>query len=130
MTWRRLAVAWTVLIVAACLVPGDRVPEVELRLLSPDKVVHVGMFFLFGWLWMRATPPAAPASWPRTGAVVAGGVALAVAIEVAQDVLPINRFGDPYDAVADLAGLALGVGLGLWQRRSAGRGGAGAEQLS
>ena len=108
---RRLAIGWTVLIVAACLVPGDQVPEVELRLFSPDKVVHVVMFLLFGWLWMRAAPE-------RTARVVGGGVALAFAIEVWQAVLPINRFGDPYDVLADLVGLALGVGFGLWWRRT------------
>ena len=119
---RRLAIAWTVLIVAACTVPGNQVPEVELRLVSPDKLVHVGMFLLFGWLWVRAAPS-------RAGAVVAGGVALAVGIEVWQAALPINRFGDPYDVVADLVGLAIGVALGLWLQRSSRRGGAGAEQL-
>ena len=124
---RGLAIGWTVLIVAACLVPGDQVPEVELRLLSPDKVVHVVLFLVFGWLWMRAAPRASPSARFRTGAVVAGGVALALAIEVAQSVLPINRLGDPYDVAADLAGLALGVGLVVWdRRRAAGR----TEQLS
>ena len=109
---RRLAVLWTVAVAAACLVPGDRVPEVEFRLLSPDKVVHVVMFLGFGWLWLRAAPG-------RVRAVVGGGVAFALAIEVWQSVLPIGRFGDPYDVVADLAGLAGGVALGLWHRRTA-----------
>ena len=108
---RRLAVVWTVLIVAACTVPGDQVPEVELRLISPDKAVHVAMFLGFGWLWIRAGA--------RTRAVVAGGVALAFGIEAWQAVLPIGRFADPYDVVADLVGLAGGVAGGLWHRARA-----------
>ena len=114
---RRLAVAWTVLIAVACLIPGDRVPDVELRLLAPDKVVHVVMFLGFGALWMRVAD--------RPLAVAVSGVAFALAIEVWQTVLPIGRLGDPYDVVADLAGLAAGIGVGLWQRRAATAGGAG-----
>ncbi|MDT0632994.1 VanZ family protein [Rubrivirga litoralis] len=118
MTTRRLAVVWTVLIVVACTIPGNQVPDVELRLVSPDKVVHVLMFLGLAWLWLRAGS--------RTWAVVAGGAAFALAIEVWQTVLPIGRFGDPYDVLADLVGLAAGVALGLWSRRTAasGRGGA------
>lgn len=107
---RRLAIAWTVLIAVACTIPGNQVPDLELRLFSPDKIVHVLMFLGFGALWMRAAPD-------RPGAVVAGGVAFALAIEVWQTVLPIGRFGDPYDALADFVGLAIGVALGLWRRR-------------
>ena len=108
---RRLAIAWTVAIAVACTVPGDQVPDVEFRLLSPDKVVHVVMFLGFGWLWVRAAPL-------RPRAVAVGGTGFALATEVWQTVLPIGRSGDPYDVVADLAGLAVGIVLGLWQRRA------------
>ena len=108
---RRPAVAWTVFVVVLCTIPGDQVPDLELRLFAPDKVVHVGLFLVFGWLWTR--------SGARTWAVAAGGVAFALGLEAWQAVLPIGRFADPYDVVADLVGLAGGVAFGLWRRRTA-----------
>ena len=112
MTPTARAVAWTVLIVVACLVPGSSLPGVTFVPFSVDKWVHVGMFVGFGALWLAACPG-------RTWAVVGWGLALAVAIEVWQGALPIGRSPDPFDALADAVGLALGVGLALAVRRAA-----------
>ena len=99
---RALAVAWSLAILAACSVPGEDLPDVDLPL-SPDKWVHVGLFIGFGWLWLRAGA--------RVGAVAVGGLAFAVGTEVWQSALPLGRSGDPLDALADAAGLALALGV-------------------
>lgn len=102
MTRRLPAVLWTLGVLASCLAPGVYVPDVPI--LSVDKLVHVGLFLVFGLLWLALYPA-------RRVAVVAWGLGLAVAIEVLQQTLPIGRSGEVFDAAADAVGLALAVGV-------------------
>lgn len=120
MTARTIAVAWTVFILVACLLPADELPNLESLPLSSDKWVHLLLFLGFGVSWMVAAPT-------RVRAITVGGILLALGTETGQRLLPINRSGDPYDALADLIGLAIGVGIGVWvasrrpEQRQAGR---------
>ena len=109
---RPLAILWTVAIVVACLVPGNELPEVTLLPFSPDKLVHLAMFLGFGGLWMAVDPR----HWLR---VAVAGAVLGIGIELVQGALPIGRSADPLDALADLVGLGLGIGLAAWTRRTA-----------
>lgn len=109
---RLLAIAWTLLILALCSIPGDSLPDSSI--LSFDKLGHFGMFAIFGWLWSRMTTPAG------TWWVLAGGIAFAVATEIYQGLLPFDRTPDPFDALADLIGLLTGIlTYRLWMRRQA-----------
>lgn len=103
---RTAAALWSLAILTACSVPGNGLPKLNLPL-SPDKWVHVGLFLVFGWLWLRAGA--------RAGAVLAWGVAFAAATEVWQGAVIPGRSGDPFDALADAAGLVLAVGLWRWR---------------
>lgn len=103
---RTLAALWSVAILAAISIPGDGLPRLDLPL-SPDKWVHVALFLVFGWLWLWAGV--------RAGAVLAWGVAFAVGTEVWQGAVVPGRSGDPFDALADAAGVALAVGLWQWR---------------
>lgn len=111
--YRWLAVLWTGGIIAACSIPAPSLSPIE-SALSADKAIHVGLFFVFGVLWMRALgPPSAemsPSHLRRKGLwlLVWGGL-FAVGTEVYQHLLPIQRMGDPYDALADGSGLLLAV---------------------
>lgn len=105
---RALAIAWSLAVLAAFSIPGDDLPQFG-PAFAPDKWVHVGLFAVLGALWLRAGA--------RPWAVFAGGVAFSVATEVWQTVLPIGRYGDPYDALADTAGLLLALGLAAYRQR-------------
>jgi len=106
--YRWLAVLWTVAVIVACSLPAASLSPVQ-PALSADKVIHFVLFAGFGLLWMRSfCPPAdATASDLRWyGAHVLGwGSLFAVGTEVYQHLLPLQRMGDPYDALADGGGL-------------------------
>ncbi len=112
MTPTRLAVLWTVTVLAACSFPAAEITPPEFLPLAADKWVHAGMFLVFGVLWMQAVPN-------RAWAVLAAGVAFGIGTELWQGLLPIGRFPDPLDAAADVVGLAIGVPLGGWIARHA-----------
>ncbi|MET0188963.1 MAG: VanZ family protein [Pseudonocardia sediminis] len=80
-----------------------------------DKVIHLLVFALL----------AATGRWAglRTGPLLAGLVLYAGVSEVLQSLLPIGRDGDVWDAVVDVTGAVLGVGLfaALTRRRPARR---------
>lgn len=113
--YRWAAALWTVGIIIGCSIPPSRLSTVE-PALSFDKVAHFGLFAVFAVLWLRGLcPPRLPPPWSRfrrqggimfvLGALFAGGT------ELYQQLLPMKRTGDPYDALADGAGLAVGIGI-------------------
>lgn len=117
--YRWLAVLWTVGIVAACSIPAASLTPLG-PALSADKTIHFGLFAVFGALWMRALDPPREGTALRQQAlwVLGGGLFLAVGTEVYQHVLPLQRLGDPYDALANGAGLLVSVaGYRLLVRR-------------
>ena len=81
---RWLALTWTLIILAGCLAPHDQIPT-ELVTWN-DKLEHIVLFIVFGFLWMRAGLQAVT--------VVMAGVFLGGLIEVLQYLLPINRSAD------------------------------------
>jgi len=103
-----LALGWTLAIVAGCSIPGDAFPQ--LTLLSQDKLLHLAAFAGFALLWARVFPDAG-------GRILLGGIALGLATEVYQHLMPIGRFFDPFDALADTVGLLLALGARhIWLR--------------
>ena len=110
-TGSRLAVwAWRAGFVAACLLqlygvyaPREAGPNVGIP--SADKIAH---FFLFGSVAFLGLKVRLPARW-LLGALVAN----AVISEVVQHYLLPQRDGNVFDAVADLAGVAVGAWLGF-----------------
>ena len=111
---RALAVLWTVLVVVGLLAPTASLPDLGVAT-TPDKLIHGALFTALGALWTLAFPD-------HVRAIVAAGLAFAVATEVGQGVLPVGRSPDLLDGLADVVGLALGVGVARWiaARRPAG----------
>lgn len=87
-------------------VPGAGVPGL-------DKVVHVGVFALTVWALGRVLAPRKrfPMGW-----VVIAAVLHALLIELVQALLLPERSPDGADLVADLAGVALGLGAWILER--------------
>ena len=94
------ALGWTLAIFVGCSIPGDGLPH---ALTSGDKLMHIGIFTLFGYLWRRV----GYSVW----SVLLAGLIYGLLIEIWQGLMPINRSFDPYDALADTVGTALGVAL-------------------
>ena len=106
---RLLAVLWTLALAVGFSLPSD-----ELPMLTPfgaDKVLHLVGFAAFAVLWLEAG-----ASRRR---VLIAGALFGILSEVYQHVMPIGRIFSPYDALADLVGLGLGVLLHARLRRAA-----------
>ncbi|MEW4571336.1 VanZ family protein [Tautonia sp. JC769] len=127
MTRRTLpAIIWTVMIVVICLAPaswlgsggGGDGPSLLDRLfgaifgpIPKDKVVHFGIFLVFGLLWHRAGV--------RVLVTLLGGVALAIATELGQSIPILERMTDLDDLIADVLGLfAAFVLVQLWKLRA------------
>jgi hypothetical protein len=108
--YRWLAVLWTGGIVAACSIPATSLSTLG-PALSADKAIHFGLFAIFGLLWMRALGPpgASPALRRRSLFLLGGGGLFAAGTEVYQHLMPLQRQGDPYDALANGAGLLAAV---------------------
>ncbi len=114
--YRILAAGWTLAILVAYSIPTTGLtPETALQV---DKAAHFVMFLGFGFLWMHALhrrPPDQPrkATSPvRAWSLIGLGAALSVLAEVYQAQLPY-RAAEPYDAAANVLGLAVAVG-GFW----------------
>lgn len=109
MAYKVLALLWAAAILALCSIPGSELPDVNV--LGIDKVGHFGMFFVGAFVWMRA--------WPRsTARVLAAGLVFSALTEVYQGVMPfLGRSPDPFDVVADAAGLVAGLLLWRWLHR-------------
>jgi hypothetical protein len=103
-----MAIGWTALLLAACLAPSRwlglrEVPFHDLGLFKLDKIVHATLFAGYAFCWIVGERGRG-----ATGRVLAVGLALAVLTELAQGLPFIRRDPDPFDALADVTGLAIG----------------------
>ena len=108
-----LAILWTLAILAACSLPGNELPNINLDLFEPDKIAHFVLFFFFGLLWLAATPE------NRKGSrvlIAVFGILYAILTEIYQSVMPLGRTADPMDSVANLIGLFTAMGSYSWLR--------------
>lgn len=105
MIWKRIAaIAWTLLIIVLCSVPGGSLPEV--RLFSADKLAHFGVFAILSWLWMISMTST---FHERSRRVIVLGLALAGLTEVYQGLFVVGREPEVLDFLANAAGLLAGV---------------------
>jgi len=99
------------------LTPSHRIPSDVL--FSYDKLLHLGAFTMWAMLAARAWKPLG-----RRQVMQIFGVALllTVATELAQETITVlRRSGEVGDAVADLLGVSLGLGLSHWWERGRAR---------
>lgn len=114
MTWRRiLLVLGAMAVVAQCYGLYSPSGPPSTPGLPLDKIGH-----LLGFAVPAALFVAARVDWR----IVAGLATLqAVASELVQGLLFVDRSGDVWDVMADLAGLGLGCGIGWFVQRRADR---------
>jgi VanZ family protein len=99
--WRVAAILVTLWILVLLLLPASSLPSTAVAV--PDKVAHGALFLLWAFTWRR--------SGLRPGHVVLLGLVLAMATEAGQGLLHLGRQAEVADAVADLVGVLLGLGL-------------------
>ena len=105
--WRIAFVAAVALQLYGVYAPREAGPHIGIPQI--DKVAHG---FLFAAVAFTGLKVGVPARW-LIGALVAN----AVVSEVVQHWLLPQRDGDPFDALADLAGVALGAWAASWANR-------------
>ncbi|MFT4061300.1 MAG: VanZ family protein [Edaphocola sp.] len=104
---RTLAILWTLLILAACLVPGREVPSVSFPLI--DKWVHFIIFAVFVFLWLGVFKWA---SAKTIFLITLSASALGYAVELLQGSgITSGRSYDPWDWLADSIGGILGASI-------------------
>lgn len=90
---------------------SPRVPAPLARV--SDKLEHAALYALFALAVWPFLPAAAPL--PRAGALLSGGLLVAVTMEAGQIHFP-QRTPDAHDVVADLAGLLAAAGPLAWRQ--------------
>lgn len=106
---------WTVMILIACLIPGNEVPDVHIPLI--DKWVHFIIFggFTFLWLCFLKQATAKNGLWMLALALILG-----YAVELLQGSgITTGRSYDLYDVLADGIGGLLGTIVFFAWRRAA-----------
>jgi len=105
-----IALVWSVLVLVSLVLPGSSVPQADL--LEYDKVVHALLFGVGVFLWLRV-PWSSPSA---RRVIVLGALLFAPVSELMQAMIGRGRAADPWDAVADVIGVVLGVGAWLFRR--------------
>jgi VanZ family protein len=95
-----MALAWTIIIFIGCSLPGNELPDLSS---GRDKWTHIAIFLPFGLLWRAAGRSNV---WVLIAGIVYGSL-----IEIWQGIMPIGRSCDLLDAVADAAGVVVGLAV-------------------
>jgi hypothetical protein len=115
-----LAAIWTALLLTACWLPQRNLPDGEIprsfaHIPHADKIVHTGLFGVFAVAWMRALRSERRRVW-----IALAGIALAITTELVQGIPAIHRDPSVLDALADVVGIAAGLGFyALWEGSTA-----------
>lgn len=110
--WLVAGWAFIALAVIGSLLPPSNLPTIQ----TSDKVQHMAAYALLS-LWFTGIYPRS-----RYAVIGAGLFLLGVAIEWAQGAMHYGRQTDPYDVLANVTGVAIGLtaallGLGGWAQR-------------
>ena len=107
---RWLAWGWALFVLVIMSIPGNHIPNVPQ--VNLDKLVHLAVFGLLFLLFARA-------GYTPTFTAL-GCIAFGIATEVWQHYVAVGRFGDVYDAIADVLGVLLAWAAWSWiERRQA-----------
>jgi VanZ family protein len=115
------AMLWALIILILCGMPGKDIPHISfLELLSFDKFVHAGIFFVLTLLTVRGflmqTKYDALKNSPK---LIAATICIAYggALEIMQGTICEGRSTDIFDFIANSVGCMLGIGLYEWMEK-------------
>jgi VanZ family protein len=97
---------YTLLIVIISLVPIPNLSLPEFKLLELDKLIHLSMYFVMSILWMRLQS-FNNSYFPWRNLLIV--FLIASLTEFLQGVLPVGRYSDWADFIANSAGILLGI---------------------
>ena len=105
------ALFWTIFIMVLVGIPGNQIPKVShfIDLLQPDKIVHLGLFAPFSFLWINYLSRKIKSIKTSILLVVALGMFYAAITELLQVYVFIGRSGNLPDAIADFIGAIVGI---------------------
>lgn len=98
-----VALAWTVLILVLCSLPGKSIPDAPT---GTDKFFHVALFAGFAFLWLIRYPK-------KALLILSAGILYGIAIEFYQKAFIPGRSFDVWDAAADAGGAVIGYAVYL-----------------
>ena len=109
----KLGIAWSLLILSVCLMPGDNLPSSSfLNFIGLDKVVHTTLYFVLMILVGKGLVTYFRSSYSRNKIFVIAFLyclILGVGIEFIQSVFVAGRLGDIFDVSANVIGASIGV---------------------
>lgn len=118
----RLTLLWGFLIFVLFLTPAQYFPAIPdiYSLFQPDKIIHLFLFGVFTWLILHSILKQYGVRFLRYhGTLIAltTGIFAGATTEILQYSLDINRSGNIYDFIANLAGCFLGLIVFNWLLR-------------
>ncbi|MBP7408671.1 MAG: VanZ family protein [Flavobacteriales bacterium] len=113
----RWAIAWALVILVLCLMPGKALPEWNwFALLDLDKLVHAGLFFVLAVLLAQAFySNRSPAHYLVWACIIS--IAYGLATEFMQGMEALGRRTDLNDMIANSTGAVLAAGYVTWKER-------------
>ena len=104
-----LALSWSGLILVACLLPSNDIPQVNIPYL--DKVIHSVFYFVFSSLWFLFFKKKLNSSNNLKPLAVSFvfSVFFGIGIELIQKFFTVTRSADVFDVIANLFGASLAV---------------------
>jgi VanZ family protein len=111
-----LFVLWSLLILIIMGIPGNYFPQPVpfIRLFSPDKIVHLILFAPFAYLLLKDLSSTKHTKKQRKKLYVitfVNGTVYAIMTELLQFFVFVGRNGNYVDAIADIIGILLGIGV-------------------
>lgn len=105
-----LPISWAILIAVLCGIPGRDIPHILfLEVLSFDKFVHAGIFFVLLILWLRVFSKKNTLNNKIKILLLLAGAGYGIVLELLQGAVFIERSADVYDVFANTFGCILAI---------------------
>ena len=104
--YKKVTLVYTLLIVIISLIPIPNFPIPEFKLFELDKFIHLSMYYVMSIMWIRLDY-FNESSFPFKSLLLV--FIIASLTEFLQGVLPIGRYSDWADFIANSTGILIGI---------------------